>query len=140
MEMTTVGSRPSKPGPAEWFTGRVWLDEIAMPPPPARVRVRRVHFEPGARTAWHVHPLGQVLHVTDGVGLVQRDGGPVLQVHPGDTVVVGAGEKHWHGAAPDRLMTHLAIQEVDPAIGQETLWDKHVSDSEYLTVPAAVRY
>ncbi len=87
-----------------------------------------------------MHPLGQVLHVTDGVGLVQRDGGPVLQVHPGDTVVVGAGEKHWHGAAPDRLMTHLAIQEVDPAIGQETLWDKHVSDSEYLTVPAAVRY
>ena len=109
MEVTGAAERPSARGPAEWFTGEVWMDEIASMPGPGPVRALRVHFAPGARTAWHVHPLGQILHITEGVGRVQGETGPVRQVRPGDTVVVGAGERHWHGAAPDHLMCHLAI-------------------------------
>jgi len=129
MEVTGAAERPSARGPAEWFTGEVWMDEIASMPGPGPVRALRVHFAPGARTAWHVHPLGQVLHVTEGVGRVQGETGPVRQVRPGDTVVVGAGERHWHGAAPDHLMCHLAIS------GGQTTWHEHVTDEDYRTAP-----
>jgi quercetin dioxygenase-like cupin family protein len=96
-----------------------------------------VHFSPGARTAWHAHPLGQVLHVLDGVGRVQAEGGPVVEIRPGDTVLAGPGEMHWHGAAPDRLMSHIAIQERDPATGETTIWSGHVTDEDYLAAPEA---
>ena len=136
MEVTGVGARPSKRGPADWFTGEVWMDEVASLPEPGLVRALRVHFAPGARTHWHVHPLGQVLHIVDGVGRVQGKDGPVRQVRPGDTVVVGPGERHWHGAAPDHLMCHIAVQEEDPETGQQTIWHEHVTDEDYLAAPA----
>ena len=136
MEVTGVGARPSKRGPADWFTGEVWMDEVASLPEPGLVRALRVHFAPGARTHWHVHPLGQVLHIVDGVGRVQGEDGPVRQVRPGDTVVVGPGERHWHGAAPDDLMCHIAVQEEDPETGQQTIWHEHVTDGDYLAAPA----
>jgi quercetin dioxygenase-like cupin family protein len=136
MEVKGAASRASSPGPAERFAGQVWIDEIAVLPAPGLVRALHVHFSPGARTAWHSHPLGQVLHVVDGIGRVQAAGGPVLEVRPGDTVVVGAGERHWHGAAPDRLMSHIAINERDPATGEQTIWSEHVTDEDYLAPPA----
>ena len=135
MEVTGAAERPSARGPAEWFTGDVWTDEIAPLPGPGPVRALRVHFTPGARTAWHVHTAGQVLHIIEGVGRVQGETGPVRQVRPGDTVVVGPGERHWHGAAPDHLMCHLAIQERDPATGQTTVWHEHVTDEDYRATP-----
>ncbi|MFH8345277.1 cupin domain-containing protein [Streptomyces sp. NPDC018045] len=101
----------SQAGPAERFTGTVWLDELAAPPAPSRLRMFSVHFAPGARTAWHRHPHGQVLHVTEGAGLVQRRGGPVEEIRAGDTVWTGPDEWHWHGAAPGTFMTHLAVVE-----------------------------
>jgi quercetin dioxygenase-like cupin family protein len=110
----------------------VWMDEIATPAPPARTRVLSVHFAPGARTAWHCHPLGQVLHVTEGAGLVQSRGADPEAIRAGDTVQAGAGEWHWHGAGPRTFMTHLAIQEAD-GDGQTTQWGDHVTDDEYLT-------
>jgi quercetin dioxygenase-like cupin family protein len=137
MEVTGAAERPSARGPAEWFTGEVWTDEIASLPGPGLVRALRVHFTPGARTAWHAHPLGQVLHITEGVGRVQGENGPVRQVRPGDTVVVGPGERHWHGAAPDHLMCHLAIQERDPATGETTVWYEHVADDDYGAAPGS---
>ncbi|MGW3014132.1 (R)-mandelonitrile lyase [Streptomyces sp. NPDC001219] len=110
MEITR--QRPaSRPGPAAQFTGSVWLDEIAAPPAPSRLRKFSVHFAPGAHTAWHTHPHGQILHVTEGTGLVQRAGGPVEPVRAGDTVWIAPGDRHWHGAAPDTFMTHLATVE-----------------------------
>ncbi|GCD39229.1 cupin [Streptomyces chrestomyceticus JCM 4735] len=110
MEITRT--RPgSQAGPAEHFTGTVWLDELAAPPAPSRLRLFSVHFAPGARTAWHRHPHGQVLHVTEGVGLVQRRGGPVEEIRAGDTVWTAPGEWHWHGATPGTFMTHLALVE-----------------------------
>ena len=135
MEVAGAADRPSARGPAEWFTGDVWTDEIAPLPGPGPVRALRVHFTPGARTAWHVHPLGQVLHVIEGVGRVQGETGPVRQVRPGDTVVIRPGERHWHGAAADHLMCHLAIQERDPASGQTTIWYEHVTDEDYQAAP-----
>ncbi len=137
MEVMGAASRASISGPADSFTGQVWIDEIAVLPDPGLVRSLRVRFSPGARTAWHAHPLGQVLHVLDGVGRVQAEGGPVVEVRPGDTVVAGPGEMHWHGAAPDRVMSHIAIQERDPATGETTIWSRHVSDDDYLAAPAA---
>jgi quercetin dioxygenase-like cupin family protein len=137
MEVTGAADRPSARGPAEWFTGEVWTDEIASLPGPGLVRALRVHFTPGARTAWHAHPLGQVLHIIEGVGRVQGETGPVRQVRPGDTVVVGPGERHWHGAAPGHLMCHLAIQERDPATGQTTVWHEHVTDEDYRAAPGS---
>ena len=137
MEVAGAADRPTSSGPAEWFTGQVWMDEVAVLPEPGLVRALRVHFSPGARTAWHVHPLGQVLHITEGVGRVQGASGPAREVRSGDTVIVGPGERHWHGAAPDHLMSHLAIQERDPATGEQTLWHEHVSDADYLAPPAA---
>jgi quercetin dioxygenase-like cupin family protein len=126
MNVTRAGTPATKRGPADWFTGTVWIDEIAS----GRVRAVRVSFEPGARTAWHTHPLGQTLHILSGVGRVQHAGGKVVEVHPGDTVWFEPGERHWHGAAPNHLMVHLAVQEADAA-GNAVTWLEHVSDAEY---------
>ena len=117
-------------GPAEWFTGTVFIDPVAAAPPPSRVAAAHVHFTPQARTAWHTHPLGQTIFVTEGLGLCQREGGPVEMIAPGDRVFFEAGENHWHGAAPDRLMTHLAIQESGDD-GTPVSWGRHVTDEEY---------
>jgi quercetin dioxygenase-like cupin family protein len=117
-------------GPAEWFTGDVYLDVVAVPAPPARAAAANVHFTPGARTAWHTHPFGQTIFVTEGLGLCQRRGGPVEEIRPGDRVWFEPGEEHWHGAAPDRFMVHIAIQEVDES-GSPADWGEHVTDAEY---------
>ena len=123
--------------PEEWFTGDVWMDAISEPlPAPSRIRALSVHFTPGARTAWHTHPLGQILHVTEGVGRVQSEGGPVREIKAGDTVRLEAGENHWHGAAPATFMTHIALQEVDDE-GVPAHWGEKVSDDDYLAEPAA---
>jgi quercetin dioxygenase-like cupin family protein len=128
--------RPDTKTPsADWFTGDVWVDDIATPPAPAAVRVVSVHFAPGARTAWHTHPLGQVLHVTEGQGLVQRRGAPPEVVRAGDTVEFDPGEDHWHGAAPGRFMAHLALNEVD-ADHPIADWGDKVTDDEYAATPA----
>ena len=129
MEITRAGSRPSGKGPADYFTGTVRIDPLFEAPEPARVRGASVTFEPGARTAWHTHPLGQTLIVTSGLGLVQRWGGTVEEIRPGDVVWFAPGEKHWHGATPTTAMTHLAIQEAlngSPVDGME-----QVSDAQY---------
>jgi quercetin dioxygenase-like cupin family protein len=129
MEITRVGSEPSAKGPAEWFTGTVRIDPLFQAKPPARAAGASVTFEPGARTAWHTHPLGQTLIVTAGSGWVQREGGPVEEVHPGDVVWFPPGEKHWHGATPTTAMTHIAIQESRD--GKVVDWLEHVSDEQY---------
>jgi quercetin dioxygenase-like cupin family protein len=134
MEIRRTGAE-SRRGPAEWFTGEVWLDEIAASTPPSRLAAFSVHFSPGARTAWHRHPFGQVIHVTEGAGLAQRRGGPVEVIRPGDTVRFEPDEDHWHGATPDRFMTHLAMQEADDE-GNAAYWDDHVTDAEYVAEPA----
>jgi quercetin dioxygenase-like cupin family protein len=121
--------------PAEWFTGEVWIDEIAAAPPPSRLRAFSVHFTPGARTAWHQHPFGQVIHVTEGVGLAQRRGGPVERIRAGDSVRFEPDEDHWHGAAPEWFMTHLALHEAGPD-GADARWGEHVTDEEYMAQPA----
>ncbi|MFG2136510.1 cupin domain-containing protein [Streptomyces sp. NPDC048650] len=128
MEITR--RRISRQGAAEHFTGSVWLDEIAAPPAPSRLRMFSVHFAPGARTAWHSHPHGQVLHVTEGAGLVQRAGGPVEPIRAGDTVWIAPGERHWHGATPDAFMTHLATVEA-AADGRTAEWAEQVAAAEY---------
>jgi quercetin dioxygenase-like cupin family protein len=133
MEITRT-VKDSRPGPSEWFTGEVWLDEIVAPMPPSRLSALSVHFAPGARTAWHQHPFGQVIHVTEGVGLAQRRGGRVEVIRPGDTVRFEPDEEHWHGATPERFMTHLALQEADDE-GTSAYWSEHVSDSDYLAEP-----
>jgi len=130
MKITRAGASPSTVGPAEWFTGTVRIDPLFAAEAPARVVGASVTFEPGARTAWHTHPLGQTLLVTQGLGRVQRDGGPVEEVRPGDVVWFPPGEKHWHGAAPDVAMTHLAVHERDEA-GSTVTWLEKVSDAEY---------
>ena len=129
MEIKRSGSQPSRKGPAEWFTGSVRVDPLFQPPDPARVSGGHVTFEPGARTAWHTHPLGQTLLITSGLGWVQREGGPIEEVRPGDVVWFPPGEKHWHGAVPTTAMTHIAIQEaVD---GKNVDWMEKVSDEQY---------
>jgi len=130
MEIKRNGSQPSGKGPAEWFTGAVRIDPLHNAPAPARVGCAAVTFEPGARTAWHSHPLGQTLVVIAGCGRTQRWGGPVEEIKPGDVVWIPPGEKHWHGAAPATGMTHIAIQEsLDGGAAQ---WMEHVSDEQYL--------
>ena len=131
MNITRAGTPVTKRGPAEYFTGSVWLDEIAGGSAGSAVRALRVSFEPGARTAWHTHPHGQTLHILTGVGRVQKAGEAVVEVHPGDTIWFEPGERHWHGAAPNRLMAHLAIQQTD-ATGNSATWFEHVTDGEYL--------
>jgi quercetin dioxygenase-like cupin family protein len=118
------------PGPSDWFTGKVFLDTITTPTPPSRLGAASVHFTPGARTAWHIHPFGQTIWVTEGVGLCQRDGGPVEIIRPGDRVYFEPGERHWHGASPDRFMTHIAMQEADDS-GSPVTWGEHVTDEQY---------
>ncbi|MET7668225.1 (R)-mandelonitrile lyase [Micromonospora luteifusca] len=122
--------------PTEWITGAAWVDEIAAQHGASRLRVDSVRFAPGARTVWHCHPLGQVLLVTDGAGLVQRRGGPVEAIRVGDSVRIAPGEWHWHGATPTTFMTHLAIQEVAPD-GTEAERGSPVANSEYLAWPLA---
>lgn len=122
-------------GPADWFTGDVYMDTVAEPSEPYRIAAANVHFTPGARTAWHTHPLGQTIFVTEGVGRCQREGGPVEEIRPGDRVFFEPGERHWHGAAPDRFMVHLALQQVDDQ-GSAVTWGEHVSDEDYGAQPA----
>jgi len=129
MEIKKAGSRSSAEGPADWFTGSVRIEPLFEAPDPARVRGASVTFEPGARTAWHTHPLGQTLIVIAGAGLAQRWGGPIEQIHPGDVVWFAPSEKHWHGAAPTTAMTHFAIQEA--LNGKVVDWLEHVSDEQY---------
>ncbi len=129
MEIKRIGSQPSGKGPADWFTGEVRIDPLFQREAPARVAAASVTFEPGARTAWHTHPLGQTLIVTFGCGWVQRQGGPVEQIHPGDVVLFAPGEKHWHGATATTGMTHIAIQE--SLDGKVVDWMEKVSDEKY---------
>ena len=129
MQITRVGSQASTPGPADWFTGRTRIDPLFQASDPARVTGACVTFEPGARTAWHTHPLGQTLIVTSGVGWAQCEGGPVEELRPGDVVWFPPGVKHWHGASPTVAMTHLAIQEA--LDGRAVDWLEHVSDDQY---------
>ncbi|HML22441.1 MAG TPA: cupin domain-containing protein [Aggregatilinea sp.] len=129
MGITKNGKLPSGKGPAEWFTGTVRIDPLFAPNEPARAGGAYVTFEPGARTAWHSHPLGQTLIVTYGTGRVQRWGGLVEEIQPGDVVQFAPGEKHWHGAAPTTAMTHIAIQEY--LDGKAADWMEHVSDEQY---------
>ncbi|HEV3128416.1 MAG TPA: cupin domain-containing protein [Solirubrobacteraceae bacterium] len=130
----TRNSLDSVTGPSDWFTGIVYIDPVATPAEPSRVQAASVHFTPGARTAWHTHPYGQTIFVTEGVGRCQRRGGPVEEIRPGDRVHFEPDEDHWHGAAPNRLMTHIAIQEVDDT-GSPVTWGEHVSDAEYGAAP-----
>jgi len=129
MELMRAGSRPSGKGTADWFTGTVRIDPLLNPPEPARVNGALVTFEPGARTAWHTHPLGQTLLVMTGLGWVQRDGGAIEEIRPGDVVWFSPGEKHWHGASANTAMSHIAIQE--KLDGKNVDWMEKVSDKQY---------
>ncbi len=129
MKITKVGTQPSAKGPADWFTGTVRIDPLFQAPEPARVQGAHVTFEPGARTAWHTHPLGQTLIVTSGLGRCQREGGPIEEIRPGDVVWFSPGEKHWHGASPNNAMTHIAVQE--SLNGKVVDWMEHVTDAQY---------
>jgi quercetin dioxygenase-like cupin family protein len=130
----TRNSLETAPGPADWFTGAVYIDAVAAPWDEARISASSVHFTPGARTAWHTHPNGQTIFVLEGVGLCQRRGGPVQLIRPGDRVFFEPGEDHWHGAAANRFMTHLAMLEVDTD-GNPATWGEHVTDAEYAAAP-----
>jgi len=129
MQITRSSLATSK-GPAEWFTGAVYVDTVAAPSGASRLSASSVHFTPGARTAWHTHPNGQTIYVTEGVGLCQCRGGPVEAIRPGDRVFFDPGEEHWPGAAPDRYMTHLAMLQTD-GDGNSAVWGEHVTDDEY---------
>lgn len=135
MNITRSGTQPSGKGPSDWFTGTVRIDPLFSPPDPARVAGALVTFEPGARTAWHTHPLGQTLIVTAGCGRAQREGGPIEEIRPGDIVWFPPGEKHWHGASPVTAMTHVAIAERHE--GSAVTWLEKVSDAQYGPGPAA---
>jgi quercetin dioxygenase-like cupin family protein len=126
----TRSSIATKAGPSDWFTGAVYIDAVASPSGSSRLSASSVHFTPGARTAWHTHANGQTIYVIEGVGLAQRRGGPIEEIHPGDRVFFEPGEDHWHGATPNRFMTHLAMLEVDDA-GNPAVWGDHVTDAEY---------
>ncbi|MES2596341.1 MAG: cupin domain-containing protein [Verrucomicrobiota bacterium] len=129
MNIQRAGSQASRPGPADWFTGTVRLEPLFQAAAPARVAGASVTFEPGARTAWHTHPLGQTIIITSGHGWAQHEGGPIEGLHPGDVVWFPPGEKHWHGATPSTAMTHLAIQEA--LDGKTVDWLEHVTDEQY---------
>ena len=129
MEIKRSGTQPSRQAPAEYFTGAVRVDPLFQAPDPARVSASSVTFEPGSHTAWHTHPLGQTLLVTAGLGWVQREGGPIEEIHPGDVVWFPPGEKHWHGATPTTAMTHIAIQET--LDGKNVDWLEKVSEGQY---------
>lgn len=129
MEIYLAGSRPTRRGPKESFVGTVWQDPIITSQPPARLASNHVAFEPGARTNWHTHPLGQTLYVLSGVGRFQTKGGPILEIKPGDVVWIPAGEKHWHGASPTNGMIHISMQEA--LDGSFVNWMEPVTDEEY---------
>lgn len=129
MNIQRVGTQPSNKGPTNWFTGTVRIDRLFSAHEPARAAGNAVTFEPGARTAWHTHPLGQTLIVTAGMGRVQREGGPIEEIRPGDVVWFEPGERHWHGASPTTAMTHIAIQEA--LDGKVVEWLEHVTDEQY---------
>ena len=132
----TRSSIETTAGPSDWFTGAVYIDAVAPPSNGSRLSTSSVHFTPGARTAWHTHPNGQTIYVTEGVGLCQRRGGLIEVIRPGDRVFFEPGEEHWHGAAPDRFMTHLAMLEVDDD-GNPATWGEHVTDEEYSAPPGS---
>jgi quercetin dioxygenase-like cupin family protein len=133
MQITKHGIKTTA-GPGDWFTGAVYVDPIAAPTGSSRLNASIVHFTPGARTAWHTHPNGQTIYVIEGIGLAQRRGGPIEVIRPGDRVFFEPGEDHWHGAAPARFMTHIAMMEVDDR-GKNATWGAHVSDEEYAAAP-----
>jgi quercetin dioxygenase-like cupin family protein len=137
MEIKRAGSQLSNKGPADWFTGIVRIEPLFQAPAPARVAGAMVTFEPGARTAWHTHPLGQTLIITAGAGLVQHEGGPVERIYPGDVVWFPPGEKHWHGATPTTAMTHIAIQEA--LNGKPVDWMEKVTEEQYNSKPTDKR-
>lgn len=136
MQILSIQDRAPVRAPSDYFTGTVWLDQISVATPPSRLRAFRVSFEPGARTAWHSHPYGQVLHILAGIGRVQQAGAPIQTVKPGDTVLIKPGERHWHGAAPDQPMVHLAMQDSSDD-GHDAVWFEHVTDKEYSAVAPA---
>ena len=131
MDITRAGTEPSRLATPDYFTGRVWQDRVIAAPAPACVQALRVTFEPGARTNWHTHPLGQTLHVLSGVGLVALRGQAPSVIRAGDTVWIAPGEEHWHGAGPETMMTHLAMQEAQD--GRAADWLEPVSDADYRT-------
>ena len=131
MEITRSDDRQADPGPEDWFTGQVMMAELVAAHEPGGVQMMSVHFAPGARTAWHSHPAGQILHVTAGFGLVQSAEGQAAGIGAGDTVWAGPGERHWHGATAEHALTHLAIQQPG------TTWEEHLSDEEYASAAAA---
>ncbi len=135
MEIKRIGSQPSNKGPSDWFTGTVRIDPLFQAPAPALVAGASVTFEPGARTAWHTHPLGQTLIVLSGCGRAQREHGPIEEIHPGDVIWFPPGEKHWHGASPTTAMNHIAIQE--QLDGKFVDWMEQVTDEQYQAQPAA---
>lgn len=124
--------RNTTPGPAEWFSGSVFIDPVRDPDEQSAIGCAHVRFSPGARTAWHTHPKGQTLYVTDGVGLVATRSGAVREIRPGDVIYIEPNEEHWHGASPDRFMAHIAVQEADET-GRVVTWMLHVTDDEYST-------
>jgi quercetin dioxygenase-like cupin family protein len=132
----TKSSIDTATGPSDWFTGSVYIDTVAAPSQQSRLSASSVHFTPGARTAWHSHPNGQTIYVTEGVGLCQRRGGPIEVIRPGDRVFFEPGEEHWHGAAANRFMTHMAMVEVDDE-GNAATWGEHVTDDEYNAAPGS---
>ena len=135
MDVVRASARATRRAPAANFTGVVFQDEVAAATAPSRLRASVVSFTPGARTAWHTHPVGQTLYCLSGVGRYQREGEPVQELRPGDTVVIPPGVRHWHGASPDRLFAHLAMSE-NGAGGESTAWFEHVSDADYAKAPA----
>jgi quercetin dioxygenase-like cupin family protein len=134
LQITTNGSETTN-GPSDWFTGAVFIDTVATPSGSSRLSAACVHFTPGARTAWHTHPNGQTIWVTEGIGRCQRRGGPVEVIRPGDRVFFEPGEEHWHGASAKRFMIHIAMHQVDDE-GNAATWGDHVSDDEYAAAPA----
>jgi quercetin dioxygenase-like cupin family protein len=132
----TRSSVETMAGPSDWFTGNVYIDAVAVPSGPSRLSASSIHFTPGARTAWHTHPNGQTIYVLEGLGRAQRRGGPVEIIRPADRVFFEPGEEHWHGAAPDRFMTHLALLDVDDE-GKSADWGDHVTNEEY-SAPSAI--
>jgi quercetin dioxygenase-like cupin family protein len=130
----TRNSVETRAGPSEWFTGVVFIDAVAAPSNGSRLSASNVHFTPGARTAWHTHPNGQTIWVTEGIGLAQSRGGPIEVIRPGDRVFFAPGEDHWHGAAPNRFLVHLAMLDVDDE-GNAAVWGEHVTDEEYAAAP-----
>jgi quercetin dioxygenase-like cupin family protein len=131
MTINELDRTPITPGPAGWFTGRAWMEELGQLDGPTPTRVLRVTFTPGARTAWHSHPYGQVLHILEGIARIGREGQPVRELRAGDSVAFAPGERHWHGAVPSRLMTHIAVQAAGPDGAPETTWAEPVDDTQY---------